>query len=345
MSRQILIKKAVEYSITLFVILSLNFVLPRMMPGDPFLFISGESGEEISRFSDEQKTYYMEQYGFDQPMHVQFGRYLKGLVTGDLGYSIYYNDRVSGIIVSRLPWTLFPVLAALFLSTVAGTMLGGISAHFRGRSADRLLYVGMILFSEIPAFLTGLLFLFLFAVILKWFPLSGGMTHYADGSSLLFRVSDILSHAVLPVLALTVVRTGGIFLLARNSILSVLTKDYIRTAKAKGIGRLRIFFSHSLRNAMLPIATRVFMGFGTLIGSAVLIENVFNYPGLGRLMKEAVDVHDYPLIQGIFLLMSLMVLSANLAADLVYNKLDPRIENRFRFDTRKGDALCETNAA
>lgn len=345
MNDTVIVKKTLEYSITFLIIVALNFALPRLMPGDPFLFISGESGEEISRFSDEQKDYYMEQYGFDQPIHVQFGNYLKGLITGNLGYSIYYNEKVSKIIVNRLPWTLVPVLIALFLSTVAGTLAGGISAHFRRQWTDRLMYIGMILFSEIPAFLTGLLFLFVFAAILKWFPLSGGLTHYADSSSLWFRITDIANHAVLPVLSLTVIRTGGIYLLARNSMLAVLTKDYIRTARAKGLGRMRIFFSHTLRNAMLPITTRVFMGFGTLIGSAVLVENVFNYPGLGRLMKEAVDVHDYPLIQGIFLLMSLMVLSANLAADMVYGKLDPRIENTFRLHNNTGEPDSEKNAA
>jgi peptide/nickel transport system permease protein len=319
-------RRFLEYLFTVWVIVTLNFALPRVMPGDPFVYLSADQGDEVARFSQAQQDYYRRQYGLDRPMAVQYGTSLLALLRGDLGYSIYYNEPVSRILLRRLPWTLSLVTAAVVLSTLAGCLLGSLSACFRGRRPDRWLYLGMIALSEIPAFLLGLLLLFVLAAGLRLFPLSGAMTHFAEYLSLWDRLLDLARHAALPVLTLTVVRTGGMYLLARNSMTTVLARDYVRTARAKGLYPLRILARHTLRNAMLPIATRVFMSLGGLVGGAILVENVFAYPGLGLLMRETVLVHDYPMIQGIFLLVTLSVLSANFAADALYKYLDPRIQ-------------------
>ncbi|MFN2355902.1 MAG: ABC transporter permease [Desulfopila sp.] len=319
-------KRFFEYLFTILVVISLNFALPRLMPGDPFLYLSADNGEEIARFSPEQVEAYRQQYGLDQPWHIQYAASLFALVRGDLGYSIYYNNKVSTILVNRLPWTLLLVLAAVLISTVAGCLLGSISAAFRGRTLDRLLYPLMIVLAEIPAFLLGLVLLFFLAAGLRLFPLSGAMTHFADYSGYWEQIADIAHHAVLPVLTLTLVRTGSMFLLARNAMTTVLTRDYVRTARAKGLSPMRILIRHSLRNAMVPVVTRVFLSLGGLVGGAILVENVFAYPGLGHLMRESVLVHDYPVIQGIFLLVTFTVLSANFLADIVYRRLDPRID-------------------
>ena len=324
-------KKAVEYLLTVWVIITLNFLLPRLMPGDPFLFISGAEGEDIARFSEAQRAYYIDQYDFDSPLPVQYGQYIAALAGGDLGYSIYYNEPVAPLLLRRLPWTLLLVCSTVGLSTLFGTLLGGLSARYQGKWIDRLLFIGLIVVSEIPAFLLGLVLLFVFAAGMQLFPLSGAMTHFAAHESAWRIFCDIVLHATLPIATLTLVRTGGIYLLARNSIITVMARDYLRTARAKGLGRLRIFWRHALRNAVLPIVTRVFLSLGTLVGGAILVENVFNYPGLGRLMREAVMVHDYPLIQGIFLLVTLTVLSANFLADLIYKRLDPRIDTGAAF--------------
>jgi peptide/nickel transport system permease protein len=220
------------------------------------------------------------------------------------------------------------VTAAIILSTLAGCLLGSLSACFGGRRPDRWLYLTMIAISEIPAFLLGLLLLFGLAAGLRLFPLSGAMTPFAEYRGLWDRLSDLARHAALPVLTLSLVRTGGMYLLARNSMITVLTRDYVRTARAKGLFPLRILTRHTLRNAMLPIVTRVFLSLGGMVGGAILVENVFAYPGLGLLMREAVLVHDYPLIQGIFLLVTLSVLSANVTADILYTCLDPRIQRK-----------------
>lgn len=314
-----------HYLLVIIVMLFINFFLPRLMPGDPFLYLSVEEGTVSSVFSQEQIDYYKGYYGLDKPLHIQFWAYLTGLLRGDLGYSIYYNTSVTQMIFSRIPWTLFIVVSSLLLSSVIGASLGAISAWFRDKAPDRLMYFFMIVISEIPAFLLGVLFLFVFAAQMRWFPLSGGITVFATFDSVWDQIGDILHHAFLPILTLTITRLGGFYLLSRNSMLTVLSKDYIRTAKAKGIGKRSIIFRHALKNALPPIVARVFMSLGTLFGGAVLVENVFAYPGVGKLMREAVGNRDYVLIQGIFLIITITVLLMNWLADLIYKKLDPRV--------------------
>jgi peptide/nickel transport system permease protein len=323
--RQAKTRRILEYVFTMWVIVTLNFALPRVMPGDPFLYLSAEQDAEVAGFSQAQQDYYRNQYGLDRPVIEQYVVYLRALLHADLGYSIYYNQGVTAMLLRRLPWTLLLVTVAVAASTLAGYLLGSLSACYRGRWPDRWLYPALIAVSEIPAFLLGLVLLFMLAAGLRLFPLSGAMTHFAVYNGPVDKIVDIARHAALPVLTLTIARTGGMYLLARNSVTTVLAKDYIRTARAKGLRPARILIRHTLRNAMLPIVTRIFLSLGGLVGGAILVENVFAYPGLGRLMREAVQVHDYPLIQGIFLLVTVSVLSANFLADLIYGRLDPRI--------------------
>jgi len=317
-----------EYLLTVWVILTLNFILPRAMPGDPFLHQSAATGEEITIFTEEQRQYYLEYYGLDQPLSRQYLSYLGDLLRGDMGLSIYYNEPVSQIILRRLGWTAFLVVTAMFVSTLLGVILGGISAWFRGKWPDSALYFSLIVLSEIPAFLLGLVLLFTLSAWLGLFPLAGAMTHFAGYTGWWAKAVDIMHHAVLPLTALVVARLGGMYLLSRNSITTVLGKEYLRTARAKGLSESRIIFRHVVRNAMLPIVTRVFIGLGSLVGGAILVENVFSYPGLGLLMRQAVMLHDYTLIQGIFLVLTLCVLLANLCADFIYGLLDPRVGDR-----------------
>ncbi len=296
-----------------------------MMPGDPFLHVSADEGEDLATFSQAQRAYYQKQYQMDRPLWVQYGSYLCRLAQGDLGYSIYYNDSVAAILLRRLPWTLILVVVTLFAGTILGCVIGGISACFRNTWVDRVLFLTMMAWAEMPAFLMGVIFLFFFAAHLNLFPLAGGMTAFAAEQNWGAKAADLAWHAFLPMLTMTLSRTPALYLLARSSMVTVMTKDYLRTARAKGLGKMRIFWRHALRNASLPIVTRLFMGLGGLLGSAILVENLFSYPGVGLLMREAVIVHDYPLIQGVFLLVTVSVLSANFGADRIYRWLDPRI--------------------
>ncbi|MBU1169158.1 MAG: ABC transporter permease [Proteobacteria bacterium] len=298
-----------------------------MMPGDPFLFLSGDQGEQISAYSDEQIRQYKACYGLDQPIFRSYLSYLADLFRGRLGQSLYFNESVGHIVLRRLPWTVFLVCGAILFSTVLGTALGSLSAFYRNRLLDNVLYGFMMFFSEIPAFLIGLFFLFVFAASLGLFPLSGALTSFSPDRSVVQVLKDIIHHAVLPVAALSLTRLGGMYLLVRNIMISIIPKAYMRTARAKGLSRYRIFIRHGLRNALLPLTTRIFMSLGTLVGGAVLVENVFAYPGLGLMISQAVMVHDYPLIQGIFLVITLLVLSANLMSEVLYRVLDPRVKD------------------
>ncbi len=320
-----IIRRLAEYLLTLFIIISLNFLLPRLLPGNPLLSLSRGSTEGISSLSQKQVDYYMEYYGLDKPMHEQYVNYLNGLIHLDFGKSVIYNLPVTEFIFERIQWTLLLIGLSLLLSTVFGALLGAVSAYRRNGFWDKSLYFGMLTLSEIPSFIVGLLLLILFAIKFKWFPLFGAYSYYAKHGSTLAYVGDIAYHAVLPVLALTVSRIGSFYFISRNSVITVLGKDYIRTAKAKGLPKRRIVTRHALRNAMLPIVTRVFLSIGGMIGGTILVENVFAYPGLGVLMRDAVTDRDYPLIQGLFLVVTLLTLTANLLADFVYKRLDPRI--------------------
>ncbi|EHQ91084.1 ABC transporter permease [Desulfosporosinus youngiae] len=320
-----ILKKTGEYLLTFWVIITLNFFIPRLMPGDPFTFLSSGEGQITVTYSEAQIAKYKAYYGLDKPLPVQYTIYLTNLLQGNIGYSIYYNNSVLSVIGKRVLWTLAIVLAALLISCLVGTVLGSLSAWHRSGAFDKIMYSLIIALSEIPAFLIGILFLFILAAQLELFPLSGGMKPFADYGSWTDKLSDLMAHAFLPVLTLSLVRLGEFYLLSRNSMISVLSKDYMRTARAKGLEKRRLIFRHALKNALLPIVTRLFLSLGAVFGGAILVENVFKYPGVGFLMREAVLVRDYVLIQGIFLFVAVTVLTMNLLADLIYSRLDPRV--------------------
>ena len=317
--------KWAEYLLTFFLIITLNFFLPRLIPGDPFSFLSGEAGEITLAYSDAQLERYRSYFGMDKPLPVQYADYLANVLQGDLGYSLYYNEDVLGLLGRRACWTVSLVTVSLAISCFWGIVLGSLSAWNRNNAVDRFLYVLMIGSSEIPSFIIGLVLLLTGAVWLDWFPLAGGMSPFVAFAGPVYQAADIVHHAVLPVTALVLARLSAFYMIARNSMISVLTKDYMRTARAKGLSTFRILFVHALRNAAIPVVTRVFLSLGSVFGGAVLVENVFQYPGVGQLMQQSVMLRDYVLIQGIFLFFAVSVLSMNFFADWLYKKLDPRI--------------------
>ncbi len=311
---------------TLFVILAINFFLPRMMPGDPFTTTSAdEAGEDIIVMTEEQRLYYMNYYGLDRPLYEQFLVYMKNLMTGNLGRSIYYKMPVSDVILLHLPWTVLIVAGATVISTISGVVLGTLSAKNRKNGSDRIMMTGMIAFAEIPSFLLGLILLLIFSVHLRIFPLAGAITPFSDYNSLAEQARDILYHAFLPVVTLSLSQLTGVYLLTRNTLITVTTKDYIRTARAKGLGEKTVWTRHALRNALLPVITRTGFMIGIMMGGVVLVESVFSYPGIGMTLRSAVIGRDYPLIQGILLVIAVSILVCNLLVDKIYGKLDPRV--------------------
>jgi peptide/nickel transport system permease protein len=317
--------RLIDYLVTIAVILTLNFMVPRLMPGDPFLLVSAGTGEEFTVLSERQREYFMSYYGLDKPLYEQFLIYLQGLVRGDLGYSIQYREEVTVIIARSLPWTIYLVLSATLLSTIFGIIFAVISAWHRGEPRDNLLLIGLVSISEIPGFLLGLSFLLLFSVYFGWFPLAGASTPFIQFDSLLEKIVDIIHYSFLPIIVLALSRVSGSYLLMRNTLIMVLSKDYMKTARAKGLPERVIRYRHALRNALLPLVNRIALQLGGLVGGAVLIENVFAYPGLGTLMADAALARDYNLLQGILLVFAVGVLIANFIADLVSRRLDPRI--------------------
>ncbi|MBS7525850.1 ABC transporter permease [Fusibacter paucivorans] len=311
---------------TLIVVLVLNFFLPRIMPGDPFNFISVEEGSVTVTLTEDQIAHYHAYYGMDKPMLEQFTTYISRTLRGDLGISIYYNRPVSEMIGERLIWTLLLVISALGISSLFGSALGLISAYHARESSilDDLLLRMMTILSEIPDFIIGLALLIYFGAHLKWFPLAGATTAFAVYDSAFDAFRDYVHHAALPCLTLSLSSIGDFYLLSRQSAVSVLTEPYILTARAKGLRKRRLIFHHVLANAISPILARIFMKMGGMLSGAVLVEVVFAYPGIGKLMREAVSMRDYVLIQGIFFYVAVLILIFNTAADMIFKKMKQR---------------------
>jgi len=315
-------RNLVTYAIAFLFILVLNFLLPRMMPGDPLLAIYGE--EALIAMTPELQAHLVERFALDQSLWQQFGAYFLALFQGELGHSYYYNAPVLKVILGRLPWTLLLVGTSLVLSTLLGIVLGIESGWRRGSRTDRAMLVGLMSLNGFPDFFLGMILLIIFGVLLGIFPLAGALTPYS-GLSGLALAGDILRHLFLPMAALTLAHLAGSYLLTRNTMITILKEPYMLTARAKGLSQKALKYRHAGRNSMLPVVTRAGIWTGRIVTGALFTELVFAYPGIGYLTYEALLSRDYPIIQGIFLVVAIAVLIANLLVDLSYPKLDPRI--------------------
>jgi peptide/nickel transport system permease protein len=316
--------KGAQYLLVLALTVALNFILPRMMPGSPLVFLAGE---DVGFLTPEQRTQLYALYGLDQPQWKQFATYVGNLVQGELGYSFQRGRPISAMIGERLPWTLLLVGIALVLATLAGAALGAIAAWRRGSPID-LGTLGVAMFFEsVPSFWLGMIFIAVFAARLGWLPIFGAGTAGValDGWPLLV---DRARHLVLPLATLTLITIPGTFLIMRYSMLSVLGERYITTARAKGVAERFVLRRHAVRNALLPVATVFMLNLGFIVGGATVVETVFSYPGIGRLLYEAVLNRDYPVIQGTFFIITISVIAANILCDLLYPVIDPRVRQR-----------------
>lgn len=312
----------ITYAIALVFILMLNFLLPRLMPGDPLMAIYGD--EALIAMTTELKAHLVERFALDQPLWQQLGAYFLALFQGELGHSYYYNAPVLSVILGRLPWTLLLVGTSLVLSTILGIVLGIESGWRRGSKTDRTMLAGLMSLNGFPDFFLGMLLLIVFGVTLGIFPLAGALTPYS-GLSGIALVLDVLRHLFLPVTALTLAHLASGYLLTRNTMITVLKEPYMLTAKAKGLSERILKYRHAGRNSMLPVVTRTGIWIGRMVTGALFVELVFAYPGIGYLTYEALLARDYPIIQGVFLMVAIFVLVANFLVDLSYPKLDPRV--------------------
>lgn len=312
--------RTLEYGLTFLAAVGINFLLPHLAPGDPLLYVIGP---EASELGPEQRQEELARYGLDEPLHVQFVEYLTGAIQGDLGTSLTYGKPVTEVLLARLPWTLLLVGLALLIAVVLGVVFGAVSAWHEGDRTDLGLMTAVVVAMSAPGFWLAMVFIAVFASWLGWFP-SYGLRSGAPGSTAFQSAADVAWHLVLPVLTLTLVRLGSIYLIARNSVLSTLSEDFLVLSRAKGLTDRQVCYRHALPNSLLPVYTRFTLQVGVAIGGAVVIETVFAYPGIGRVIFEGAVDRDYPLLQGAFLVLTVTVIGANLVADLTYPFIDPR---------------------
>lgn len=311
------------YLLTVFLLVSLNFFLPRLMPSDPISALV--DGSSPSYVQDEATRAALEAYyGLDRPLGAQYLSYLGNLVHGDLGTSIRYHVPVSQLLAERLPWTLLLLGTAFVISISVGWTSGIHSGWRRNRPVNRGLLTVFIGLRSFPVFFVGSLALFVLSVWLGWFPLAGAQTPFTESVGLK-RVGDIAHHLVLPATVLALTFAGSEYLVMRASLVSELGADHLLLGRSKGLRDRLLKYRYAARNALLPVValTAVHMGFA--VGTeSVLVETVFAYPGVGRLTFDAIAYRDYPTLQGCFLVLTMVVVTVNFLADALSRRLDPR---------------------
>jgi peptide/nickel transport system permease protein len=320
-----LARRLVFYVITAWAALTVNFLIPRLMPGNPVEALLGRfRGRVDPKASDALSAL----FGLNHAsLWSQYRTYLADMLTGNFGTSFtYFPTPVSSVISSALPWTLVLVGLSTVVSFALGTLLGIVAGWRRGSWWDHLLPTTTF-FSSVPYFWLGLIALFVFSGELHWFPITGG---YNSALSIDFSwtfLDSAVRHALLPALTIVVSSVAGWLVMMRNMMVTTMADDYVLMAQAKGLSPRRVMFTYAARNAILPSVATFTMSLGFVVGGAVLTEVVFSYPGIGNTLYQAVINEDFPLMQGIFLIITFVVLLANLLADLVYVVMDPRIRS------------------
>ena len=307
-------------AVTVLFVITLLFFLLHAAPGDAINYRYGSG----SSFTADQLEAFRAQLGLDEPILVQYGIYVRDLVQGDLGQSSRFNDSVLNVVFDALPETFILMVPALIIGIVAGTLLGIYSARKPNSARDNGLRLISLVGYSTPEFWVAIMLIFLFSVRLEIFPVGGFVDPRLDSGTLAYYWS-VAKHAVLPVFSLSLISMATYARFSRTSILEQSTENYVLTARAKGLGERRTFNRHVLRNSLLPMVTLVGISLTYLLGGAVLVETVFAWPGIGRLMFDALLARDYPLVQGIFFITAMLVIAINLLVDVVYGFADPRV--------------------
>jgi peptide/nickel transport system permease protein len=314
------------FVLTLWVALTLNFLLPRLMPGNPALAMLGKFHDLNATPQTLHALEILFGVNSQQSLLSQYGGYLGHMLTGNWGISLsQYPVPVTTVIGSAIWWTLGLVGVATILAFILGTGLGIVSAWRRGSKLDSIVPPTFVITSAIPYFWVAMVLILVFGLTLHWFPSQGGYYVTTDTPGLNWTFfQDVINHAFLPAVSLLITTIGTWILTMRNTMITTLAEDYVRMARAKGLPGRRIMFDYAARNAILPNLTGFAMSLGFVVSGAILIEYVFNYPGVGYMLLQAVSGEDYPLMQGLFLLITVAVLFAILVADLLTALLDPR---------------------
>jgi peptide/nickel transport system permease protein len=319
--RIFIVKRMLLMLLTLFVLVTLVFIMFRVMPGNPASLVVSPALEP------EAREALLHQFGLDKPIHVQYWLYVKNLARGDMGHSFRYRRPVVEVLRPRFTNTVVLIGPATLFALILGVLVGGLTASRRAGKLDTIGTVTSLALKSLPTFWTSIMALIVFAYRLKWVPSAGLRTpgYTFDSALEKFLNLDFLHHLVLPLIILTLHFLAEPLLTMRNSMLEVQGEDFVEMARAKGIGERRVIYNHWVRNALLPVVSIVPMMVGHIIGGQVLVETVFSWPGLGREIVHAVNVHDYPLAQASFLMIATVVIGLNFLADITYAFLDPRV--------------------
>ncbi len=314
----------------------ISFAFIRVIPGDPIIVMAGERGLSQERYQE-----LTQQYGFDQPIYVQFWDYLTGVLQGDLGESFVTKRPVWDEFFALFPATLELAFCAIVIAILLGIPAGVIAAVNRGKFFDRALMTSALVGYSMPIFWWALLLIIVFSGNLGWTPVSGriDLLYYFPSTTGFMLIDSILSgqdgaftsavrHLILPTLVLATIPLAVIARQTRSAMLEVLSEDYIRTARAKGLSPSRINGLHALRNALIPVITVIGLSVGTLLAGAILTETIFSWPGIGKWMVDSIFRRDYPVVQGGLLLVAVAVMVVNLIVDMLYGLINPRIRTR-----------------
>lgn len=311
MGRYIL-KRIGQSIIVLFIVTILVFLVMHMIPGDPIAIYLGETA------TPEQIAKYTKEFGLDQPLYIQYLKWIAGLFQGEMGRSISFSMDVTQLLPHRIVTTLSVTVPAFIISIVLGVTLGILCATHRGRILDSAISVFANMGIAMPAFWVGILLVLIFAITLKWLPVQGYTPLNED-----FVLG--IRQLIMPVIVLALSHTASITRQTRSAMLEVISSDYIRTARSKGLKEKKVILGHALRNALIPIVTLLGMSVGGLIGGTVLIEQLFSIPGVGSLMMTAILNKDYMVVQNVVFIIALFVMVCNLLVDILYGYIDPRI--------------------
>lgn len=318
-----LVRRALFYILTAWAAITMNFFIPRLMPGNPVEILVSRFRGQLSPSATKSLTAL---FGLNHAgLWGQYLQYWGDLAHGNLGISFtYFPSSVVSVIASSLPWTAVLVGVSTVISFILGTLLGVVVAWRRGSRWDTVLPPVTTFMTAVPYFWMGLIAIYVFGAELHWFPLSGGS---ANGTAIGFSPSFLSSaayHAALPAVTIVVSSIAGWLIGMRNMMVTTLFEDYVLVAEAKGLSKRRIMLSYAARNAVLPSIASFALSLGFVVSGAILVEIVFSYPGIGYVLYQAVNNEDYPLMQGVFLVITLAVLIANVLADVAYVALDPR---------------------
>ena len=321
MNRRYVVRRLLQVLPAVASILVVTFAVVHAAPGDPVVAVAGESGNE------EFYAFMREKFGLDRPLHVQFLTYTGNVLQGDLGVSFVQGQEVSDLIAERMPATLLLMGSALVVSTVGGIALGALAARRPFGPFDLTVSTSALVGYALPSFWLAQLAMLTIAFRTGWFPIQG-MTDARANYTGLAHYADVARHLVLPALVLAASEVALVTRIARTGILAEMGSDYVRVAKAKGLSPTGALVHHALRNALLPVVTVVGTRIGFLFSGAVLVETVFGWPGLGRLVLSAAQTRDHPVLLGMVLVVAFSLVLANLLTDLVYSRVDPRIRYR-----------------